>query len=472
MLLTLTTTHEPATDLGFLLHKHPQRLQTLELPFGSAHLFYPEATPERCTFALLIDVDPVGLVRDRKGPGGEGFALRQYVSDRPYAASSFLSVALSRTLGSALGGRSKGRQEVADTTLPLTARLTPLPCRGGEGFLRSLFEPLGYTVVATRHPLDTTWPAWGDSPYFSVELSRMCRLAELLTHLYVLVPVLDDDKHYWVGDDEVEKLLRHGEGWLSCHPERETIAYRYLKHRRSLLRQTLSRLAEDDPEDADDVASEHGREEETLERGLSLDEERRGAVLAVLKATGARRILDLGCGEGKLLNMLLSERQFTEILGVDVSTRALEIAARRLNLETLSETQRARIRLVQGALTYRDERLSGYDAAAVVEVVEHLDPHRLEAFSRVLFEYARPTTVALTTPNVEYNTRFPGLATGALRHRDHRFEWTRREFEDWSTSIAARFGYVVRFVPIGLVDTDLGSPTQMAVFTRTSLTTS
>ncbi len=313
MLLTLTTTHEPATDLGFLLHKHPQRLQTFELPFGSAHLFYPEATPERCTFALLIDVDPVGLVRDRKGPGGEGFALGQYVSDRPYAASSFLSVALSRTLGSALGGRSKGRQEVADTPLPLTARLTPLPCRGGEGFLRSLFEPLGYTVVATRHPLDNAWPAWGDSPYFSVELSRVCRLAELLTHLYVLVPVLDDDKHYWVGDDEVDKLLRHGEGWLSSHPQREAIAYRYLKHRRSLMRQTLSRLAEDDPEDADDVASEHGREEETLERRLSLDEERRGAVLAVLKATGARRVLDLGCGEGKLLSMLLSERQFSEI---------------------------------------------------------------------------------------------------------------------------------------------------------------
>jgi 3' terminal RNA ribose 2'-O-methyltransferase Hen1 len=193
-----------------------------------------------------------------------------------------------------------------------------LPCRGGERFLRSLFEPLGYAVTAARFPLDERFPAWGDSPYFNVDLSAERRLSELLTHLYVLIPVLDDDKHYWVGEAEVEKLLRHGDGWLAGHPQREAIAYRYLKHRRSLMRQTLARLAEEDQLDPDEEAEVHGQEEESLERRISLNDERLGAVVAVLKASEAKRVLDLGCGEGKLLKALLAERQLGDH-GLDVS---------------------------------------------------------------------------------------------------------------------------------------------------------
>lgn len=466
MLLTLTTTHRPATDLGYLLHKNPEKLQTFELPFGKAHVFYPEATPERCTAALLLDVDPIGLVRNRKGPPGEGFALEQYVSDRPYAASSFLSVAIARIFGSALAGRSRGRQELADASMPLVARIAALPCRGGEQFLRSLFEPLDYAVTATRFRLDDRFPAWGDSPYFTVALSAERRLSELLTHLYVLIPVLDDDKHYWVGEAEVEKLLRHGEGWLATHPQREVIALRYLKHRRHLMRQTLARLADEDQADPDVEAEAHGQEEETLEKRISLNEERLGAVVAALKASEAKRVLDLGCGEGKLLKALLAEKQFEEIAGIDVSSRTLERAADRLRLEQLPTKQRERVRLLQGALTYRDRRLQGFDAAAVVEVIEHLDPPRLDSFARVLFECARPQTVVMTTPNSEYNVRFENLPAGTLRHKDHRFEWTRAEFQQWTDGVADRFGYAVRLAPIGPNDPAVGAPTQMAVFTR------
>jgi len=187
MLLTLTTTAAPATDLGYLLAKNPARLHTFDLAFGKAHVFYPEATPERCTAALMLEVDPVGLVRGRQGPAGEGGALEQYVNDRPYVASSFLSVAIARVLGSALGGRSKDRPELAQQAIPLEARVSVLPCRGGEGFLRRLFEPLGYEVAAQQHPLDETNPDWGSSRYFSVTLRATKRLADLLTHLYVLV---------------------------------------------------------------------------------------------------------------------------------------------------------------------------------------------------------------------------------------------------------------------------------------------
>src|SRR5437867_4380006 len=165
MLLTLTTTHEPATDLGYLLRKNPAHPQSFSLSFGKAHVFYPVATAERCTVALLVEADPVGLVRKRRGPAGEGGALEQYVNDRPYAASSFLSVAIAEVFGSALSGKSKERPELVDVPLPLVVTLSALPCRGGEDYLRKLFEPLGYTVAARRLPLDENFPEWGDSVY-------------------------------------------------------------------------------------------------------------------------------------------------------------------------------------------------------------------------------------------------------------------------------------------------------------------
>ena len=466
MLLTITTTHQPATDLGYLLHKNPARLHSFALSFGEAHVFYPEASAERCTVALLLDVDPVGLVRNRRGPAGEGGTLDQYVNDRPYVASSFLSVAISRVLGSALGGRSKDRPELATTAIPLHAKISVLPCRGGEALLRKLFEPLGYTVVAQQHALDEQFPEWGVSQYYTVELSGNVRLQDLLTHIYVLIPVLDNEKHYWVGDDEVEKLLRHGADWLSSHPAKEEITKRYLKYRRDLAKDALARLVDEESPDPDVAEVVHNSEEEAVERPLNLNEQRLNAVLAALRSTNAKRVLDLGCGEGKLLRVLLDDRAFTEVVGIDVSHRALQIAHERLRVERLPARQRERIKLMQGSLMYRDQRLKGFDAAAVVEVIEHLDQPRLAAFERVLFEFARPGAVVLTTPNVEYNVRFETLPAGVLRHKDHRFEWTRAQFREWAQTIAERFGYAVRFLPVGPEDEAVGAPTQMAVFER------
>lgn len=463
MLLTIETTHRPATDLGFLLGKNPARAQSFELAFGQAHVFYPRAGEERCTAALLVDVDPVGLVRGR----GTGAAtLQEYVNDRPYVASSFLSVAVSRVLRSAMAGSSRERPELAATPIPLVARIAVLPVRGGDALVRRLFEPLGYDVTTEAYPLDPRHPEWGDSRYLAVTLSATRRLCDLLTHLYVLIPVLDGAKHYWVGDDEVDKLLRHGEGWLSAHPERELIARRYLKHRHSLVRDAIARLMEQ--EEPGDEAEEDAppAAEEAAERALSLNEQRLGAVVEALRSTGAAKVLDLGCGEGNLLRRLMKEPGIGEIVGMDVSHRSLEVAAERLKVARLPERQRERIRLIHGSLTYRDRRLEGFDAAAVVEVIEHLDPPRLAAFERVVFGAARPAYVVLTTPNAEYNVRWPTLPAGRFRHRDHRFEWTRAELAAWAERVGESHGYTVRYLPVGPDDPEVGPPTQMAVFTR------
>jgi 3' terminal RNA ribose 2'-O-methyltransferase Hen1 len=461
MLLTITTTHTPATDLGYLLHKHPSRVHERALSFGKAHVVFPEATPERCTVALLLEVDPISLVR---GKGHDEGRFDQYVNDRPYVASSFLSVAIAQLFREALGGKSKDRPELAQTPIPLTARLEVVPCRGGEEFLRKLFEPLGYDVLVTGHALDENYPQWGQSPYFSLELQAEKTLSELLSQLYVLVPVLDDDKHYWVNEDEVEKLLKRGEGWLATHPERELIVNRYLLRRRGLTRVATEQLLQNESPNAEEEIAQHDAEEERIEKPISLHEQRLKAVLEALKESGATRVLDLGCGEGRLLRGLLREKQFHEIVGMDVAFRSLEIARDKLKLDRMPPYQAQRIKLIQGSLTYRDDRLNGFDAAAVVEVIEHLDETRLLAFERVLFEFAAPKTVVLTTPNREYNSVWETLPAGKMRHKDHRFEWTRAEFEEWANGVAARRGYTVTLAPIGEEDETRGAPSQMAVF--------
>ena len=465
MLLTITTTHQPATDLGHLLRKHPAKTHSFELSFGRAHVFFPEATNDHCTAALLLELDPVGLVRNRRGSRGAGRTLEQYVNDRPYVASSFLSVAIREVFGSALSQKAKERLDLVDSPLPFRVTISAIPCRAGEDLLKRLFEPLRYTAHAERVTLDEKFPEWGPSPYFTLQLEASLPLHRLLTHLYVLLPVLDNDKHYWVGDDEVEKLLRRGEGWLNTHPEKELITQRYLKYRRTLVDEALTRLVSDELVDPDAAGEAHAREEEAVEAKISLNEQRLGTVLATLKQTGARRVLDLGCGEGRLLQALLKEKQFGEIVGMDVSYRSLEIASDRLKLDRLPPIQKNRIKLLHGALTYRDKRLAGYDAATVVEVIEHLDPPRLVSFERMLFEFARPGHIIVTTPNAEYNVKWETLPAGHFRHKDHRFEWTRSQFHDWANRIAEKHRYTVRFTPIGSEDLIFGSPTQMAVFT-------
>ncbi|MEM9069802.1 MAG: 3' terminal RNA ribose 2'-O-methyltransferase Hen1 [Myxococcota bacterium] len=432
LLLTLTTTHSPATDLGYLLGKNPRRVQRFNLASGTAHVYYPHATEERCTAALLLDLDPLALVQQARRQGN----LRaSYVSTRPYAASSLLSVALSRVFGSALSGRSRERQSLAETPIPLAATVTPVPA---GRLLHELFEPLGYQVEAT-----------GADGFATLTLRGTVRLADLLAHLYVLIPVLDGDKHYWVGRDEVDKLLSKGGEWLQSHPLHEQIVHRYLKRQRGLAREALQELR---PPATERAATE------ACGRKPKLRQERTAAVVRALREEGTSRVLDVGCGEGSLLTALRRDRSFTTVAGMDVSIRSLERAKVRL------ERMRP-VSLFQGSLTYRDPRLRDYDALCAVEVIEHIDPSRLPAVEDALFAFASPRVVIVTTPNREYNVRYD-MSADELRHRDHRFEWTRAEFAAWAKGVAERNGYLIAHRSIGALDPELGAPTQMAIFTK------
>ncbi|MBC9822166.1 3' terminal RNA ribose 2'-O-methyltransferase Hen1 [Terrabacter sp. MAHUQ-38] len=474
MLLTITTNatesatgRVPASDLGYLLHKHPDRVQAFDLPVGTAHVFYPEVSEDRCTAALLLEVDPIGLVRGKRF-GGDAFALAQYVNDRPYAASSMLAVALGKVWGTALKGRCAARPDLEGVPLPLRIAVPAVPCSGGVDLGGRLFAPLGWDVTARTVALDPQVPAWGDSRYVDLVLEGTMPLADALSHLYVLLPVLDGAKHYWVSTDEVDKLVRNSGAWLASHPERDLVTRRYLAHQRSFVVDATARLdaLDDTASSAFTDASELDATADGSEPPTPLVRLRAAAVLSALRDVGAHRVVDLGCGEGALLRELLTDPSFTEVVGLDVAAGVLERAERRLALERMPDSVRARLTLRQSSATYRDRALEGYDAVVLMEVVEHLDLDRLPALERSVFGHARPASVVVTTPNAEYNVRYERLPGGAMRHPDHRFEWTRAEFGVWAAHVAERYGYAVELRPVGEADPLLGPPTQLALFRR------
>ena len=473
MLLTLTCHAPNAPEIGYLLGKNPASIFEREFSAGKVWVFYPEVADERITVALVAEIDPVGLVR---GPAALAH-LDQYVNDRPYVASSLLSVAINTAFGTALAGRNKERPQLVAERFRWVVNLPVVACDAGEELMRRIFEPLGYTLATERLPLDSSFPDWGQANLYALTLDGMQTTQNVLSHLYVLLPVLDNSKHYYVGAEETEKLLAHGGAWLAAHPERELIARRYLRYRRPLVQSALTRLLAQDasPTDSASTAEDVGEAAEAAilaepaEPTPGLHEQRLQAVMAAVREAGARSLADLGCGEGRLLALALQERSLTRILGMDVSTFSLARARRRLHLDTLPEAQRRRIEVVQGSLLYRDRRLEGFDAAALVEVIEHLDAPRLGALERVVFEHAHPRHVVVTTPNREYNVHWDALGESHLRHGDHRFEWTRAEGQAWADRVAARYGYHVTRHELGPADSErpeIGAPSQLFIFDR------
>lgn len=460
-MILISTRHRPATDLGYLLHKNPNRIFARNVTFGSVTVAFTEAREDLATVALLLDIDPVHLVRGRGEAQG---SVAQYVNDRPYVASSFLSVALLEAFRSAVQGRCTDRPELAETAIPLEIRIPVLPCRSGKDWLQRLFEPLGYQVAAARIPLDSEFPEWGDGPYFDVTLSGTLLLRDALRHLYLLLPVLDAKKHYYMDVNEVTKLVSKGEGWLAAHPEKDWILRASLGRKPSLMRAAFEQLANAEESLAAEAleADEVAEGEDDMPR-VSLHRQRHERIVEIIRRLKPKSVVDLGCGDGKLIRELVKIRGIDRILGMDVAFYEVEKAIRKLNLEDSGPRMRERVEIVHGSLLYRDERLAGFEVCTIVEVIEHLDAPRLAAFEKVVFKHAAPKTILLTTPNREYN---PVYQIEGLRHADHRFEWTRDEFQEWAARVAATYEYTVEFEGVGEEHELYGAPSQLAVFTK------
>lgn len=459
--MTITYEGRNTQDLGYLLHKNPERAQQFELNYGKAYVFYPELSDERTTVALLLDIDPIDLARGKVGSTEGG--LFDYVNDRPYATTSFMSTAISRIFNTALKGTCAKRQELADTPLQLTATIYSLKDGGDDSLATQLFAPLNYIVKAERVVLDSAFPEWGLSPYVNLTISGEVKLSTLLNQLYVLIPVFDRKKHYYTSEEEIAKFLNHGKGWLENHPYKEKIAQRYFSEKKAYARKALDVLLTDevDPDETD-----ANDETEEKEARTPLNAQRMESVKNAVLASGAASVIDLGCGECRLTSLLLNEPQIKKVAACDVSIRTLEKAAQRLRLDQMPTPKKNKLSLFQASLTYKDKRFEGFDCACVIEVIEHIEPTRLPALERSIFEFAAPKTVIITTPNSAYNANYEQMQAGSMRHADHRFEWTREQFENWTEQVCKKFGYSCRISGIGDIDQRYGSPTQMGVFTK------
>ena len=462
MLLTITYEGKNTQELGFLLHKNPERAQQFELNYGKAYVFYPEVSDERTTAALLLDIDPLDLAKGKVGSKEGG--LFDYVNDRPYASTSFMSTAIVRIFGTAMNGRCDKMQELADTPLNLTACIYSLKDNRDEQLAKEMFEPLGYTVETERTMLNDDFPEWGVSPYINLKINGKVKLSEMLNHIYVLIPVFDRQKHYFISEEEIQKLLDHGEGWLADHPYKEKLTRRYFAVKRNYARKALDILLDDDTSEEETADNENAAEEK--EEHIPLNDMRLDAVKKAVIDSGATSVIDLGCGECRLTSLLLKEQQIKRIAACDVSVHTLEKASKRLRVDRMQPYLKDKLTLMQASLTYRDKRFEGYDCACMIEVIEHIEPIRIPAVERSVFEFASPHTVIVTTPNREYNANYENMQEDALRHHDHRFEWTRKEFEEWTGHICEKFGYSCEISGIGSVDEKLGTPTQMGVFTK------
>lgn len=463
MLLTITMKGTNTQELGYLLHKNPYRAQSFELSFGMAYVFYTEVTNNRTTAALLLKLNPIDLARGKLGSKDGG--LFDYVNDRPYVSSSFMSTALNRIFSTAMNGRCTKRQELADSALDLEAVIYNLPVRGEKTFVQEVFEPLGYQVGIRESILDDKFVEWGESCYIDLTISGKLKLSDLLNHLYVLIPVFDKQKHYYMSEDEIDKLLRHGKGWISSHPKKNQIIHRYFDMKRSYANKTIAKLLEMESEIEETTVTDDTTETmPQTQKRVPLNTQRMEAVKNAVLSSGAQSVLDIGCGEGKLTSILLREQQIKRITAADVSVSVLEKAKQKLNYERMQDYLKNKLTLIQASLLYKDRRFEGFDIACVIEIIEHLDPPRIPLFEKVLFGSAKPKTVVLTTPNKEYNDNYSTLENGTLRHKDHRFEWTRKEFRNWCEHICEEFSYTVIYQNIGETDENYGSPTQAAIF--------
>lgn len=464
-MLFISTTHNPASDLGYLLRKNPANLYEGKTAFGTLKVFYPEVSEEKTTAVLVVEIDPIALVRRKEDQG----SAEQYVNDRPYTANSYVSVGIAEAFGSAMGGGSKERPELAETAIPLTLRIPVVRAKKGEDLIRRFFEPLGYSVEITALPLDEKFPEWGQSSYFDVTLTGTQRLCDALRHVYVLLPVLDEKKHYYMDKQEVEKIISKGKGWLADHPEKALILRTSLGRKPSLMREAFEQLSNAEPdlkapdEESVDPAEATNQPVERAPKKQTLHRQRHDRVTELVRELKPKSVIDLGCGEGKFIRSIIPIQGIEKIVGLELSYYTLERAIKTLQLEDGGGRYGHRVELIHGSLLYRDKRTEGFDVATVIEVIEHMEAHRLPAFAKVVFGFAKPKTVIVTTPNREYNAVYNDIE---FRHDDHRFEWTREEFQNWVNGVCDQFGYEAEIEGIGDEHPEYGCPSQMAVFKR------
>ena len=445
MQLTIQATGDNAKVMSHLLSKNPANLYERNQKGHLVRFFYSKFTDQEVEATIFVTPDPIELVQSNSN----SYDITHYINDREFAVSSIFCSLIRSALGTALNGQPKEQyMEWVDHPFSLQFEFGPVVSTLTDQQLAELFEPLGFALAITRQEIDYSIRMKDESSARYLTLRGTKTLHESLRQLFVLIPVLDNYKHYYIDEKEIEKLERYGEGWLENHPLRDFI------YRKSLrFKELYSQVESQKPAGEPEVQVKKAR----------LNELRYEKIAETVSQLKPESVVDFGSGEGKLSERLGLIAGVREILAVEPSQSAAVKAAARFHKAQENE-HFTMPKTLWGSLFYFDERLQGKDAIILCEVIEHIDEDRLpKAMDTILHAY-RPGALIITTPNREYNDVYE--MEERFRHTDHRFEWTRAEFQQWCLERNNQEFYGLQFEGIGEEHDLQGHPTQMCIFTR------
>lgn len=454
MQLTIKAIGENSRVISYLLSKNPSNLYDRDEKGSRVRLVYTAFTEEETELLIYVTPDPVELVRNSPNT----FDITQYINDREFAVSSLFCSYIKSALATALNGKPKDDFiKWVDYKFDLILGFGPVASDLPDAVIESIFTPIGYEVKIERGITDYSFKLKSRSSARYINLTGRQTLQNAIRHLFILIPVLDNYKHYYMDKSEVDKLERYGTGWLDDHPMRDLIIKRALK-----FKELISEVASPKKEDLLQGDSEPVEESEIKVR---LNEQRYQTIVDIVtKLPQKETVVDFGSGEGKLSVRLGFIPGVKEVLAVEPSQVSQLRAIRKIDKVRSSEGFVAPTQ-VWGSLFYFDTRLCDKDVMILSEVIEHIDEYRLAPIIETVFAQYSPKTLIINTPNYEYNVVFE--MKDNLRHSDHRFEWTREQFSLWCKELGARYNYSVNIGGIGEEDTDHGFPTQIAIFSKT-----
>lgn len=445
MQLTIRATGDNVKAISYLVSKNPENLYERNQKGHLVRMFYSKFADKELEMTVFVTPDPLELMQNKSN----SFDITHYINDREFAVSSIFCSFIRSALGTALNGQPK--EEYAQWVgheFPFVLELGPVASTLSDQQLKDLFEPMGYQVDIERPEIHYSFQLKESSTVRTLTLTGYQTLQNSLRHLFVLIPVIDNYKHYFIDEKEIEKLERYGDGWLEEHPMREMI-YRQALRFKEIYSLVESPNTEEKPEEP--------------VRKVRLNEMRYEKIVETAKLLKPNSIVDFGSGEGKLAVQLGFINGVQEVLAVEPSQAATLKAVKRFE-KVKDRSSFIEPTTLWGSLFYYDERLKGKDLIILCEVIEHIDAQRLpKAFDTILNLYA-PESLIITTPNQEYNEIYD--MEDHFRHDDHRFEWTRQEFQEWCKARNHLDLYELEFSGIGEENLNQGFPTQMCVFKR------
>ncbi|MCM3572375.1 3' terminal RNA ribose 2'-O-methyltransferase Hen1 [Mesobacillus subterraneus] len=445
MQLTIRAVGENVQVISHLLAKNPNNLYERNQKGHAVRLFFSSFTEREVEATVFVAPDSLELVKNQ----GNQYDITHYINDREFAVSSIFISLIRTALGTALNGQPK-EEYIKWVKHPFDLELSFGPVASGlsDHQIVDLFEPLGFNVSINRPQIEYNFNLKSKSSVRFITLKGRTPLQMALRQIFVLIPVLDNYKHYFIDEKEIEKLERYGEGWLDDHPQKSFILKKALRFK------NVYELVE-------------GQEKDTAApemRKIRLNDMRYEKIVDTVNGfENKESIVDLGSGEGKLSTRLGFIPGVKEILAVEPSEEA---SIRAMERFAQAEGKDYFIKPTQlwGSLFYYDERLKGKDVIILCEVIEHIDEERLSKVFQTILQDYRPKNLVVTTPNKEYNALYE--MDTEFRHGDHRFEWSREEFEAWCKARNEEGEYELIFDGIGELDEQFGFPTQMCIFKR------